>query len=178
LILSGCYRLIQLLGLDNTDWIVYAPRLYQSLVSAIFDYFLLKLNNLYNPGTNWVIILLNYTSWFSLAIMSRTCINSSEVMLLLVGFYLWNIRTKVWWADNLSRLLAIFNFVLRGTSVLFWAVVWPYELLSMKGSLFDRFKFLVKNGFTVVAMVGSSLLFAYWWYGSWQFIEYNFYYVP
>lgn len=95
----------------------------------------------------------------------------------MVGFYLWNIRKKVWWADGVSRLLAIINFVLRGTSVLFWAVVWPYELFTMKGSLLDRLKFIVKNALTVAGMVGCSLLFAYWWYGSWQSIEYNFYYV-
>lgn len=79
--------------------------------------------------------------------------------------------------DLLSRLVAVVCFAIRGTSLLFWAVVWPYELFTMKGGFVERAAFIGKNVLTLTAMVAVSAMFAYWWYGQVHFIEFNFLYV-
>lgn len=67
---------------------------------------------------------------------------------------------------------------MRPTTLFFWAVVWPYELLTMKSTWAGRIRFVLKNALTLIAMVVASLLVARWWYGQWHFLEYNFIYVP
>ena len=58
LLLSSSYELLKLLGLDNTDLILYAPRMFQVLVCILFDWYLLKLNDLYNPGKEKALLFL------------------------------------------------------------------------------------------------------------------------
>ena len=149
LILTIPYEILKVLHLDNTDLLIYAPKLLQVLIATCFDLFLLKINQLYNPATTLKMLILNYLSWFSLSMMSRTYVNSFETLLTLIAFYFWNLRIENRKYDLVSRAIAIFNFVVRGTSVMFWAVVWPYELLTMKGTLWDRTKFILKNLLTM-----------------------------
>ena len=66
-----------------------------------------------------------------------------------MAFYIWNLRKVCWRMDYLSRSIAIVTFVLRSTSIMFWAVVWPYELFKMEGSRKDKVYFIIKNIITV-----------------------------
>lgn len=155
---------------------MYAPRFFQFIVGAIYDIVLIKLNEIYNPGTESIMVLVSLTNWYGTALMSRSLVNSMEAMLTLVAFYLWN-RRSLANNDLWSRLLVILCFCMRPTSLFFWVVVWPYELLTMKGSWGDRIRFVGKNILTLLVMVATSLMVARWWFGSWQFVEYNFVYV-
>jgi hypothetical protein len=58
-----------------------------------------------------------------------------------------------------------------------WVVIWPYELLTMGGTIQAKIKFIFKNLLTLVMMLALSITISYWWYGSLQLIEYNFVYV-
>ena len=149
LFISLSYRIVSYLGLDDTILIVYAPKLLQILVASTFDYFLIKINTIYNPGTTWKLLVINYTSWFSLTIISRSYIQSFEATLTLIAFYAWNLRKIYWKMDYLSRSIVVMSFVVRSTCIMFWAVIWPYELFTMKGTLKDRALFILKNIITV-----------------------------
>lgn len=81
--------------------------------------------------------------------ISRTYVNATEAMLTLVAYYYWVRRAENRWNDVLSRSIVIFGFVLRGTSIMFWAIVWPYELFTMRGTLVERAKFIAKNALTL-----------------------------
>lgn len=126
LFISLAYRVLKYLGLDETVLIVYAPKLLQVLVATTFDYFLFKTNSLYNLGTTTRLMWLNYTSWFSLSIISRSYIQSFEATLTLIAFYLWNCKRKQPNLDYISRCIVILTFVVRSTCMMFWAVIWPY----------------------------------------------------
>jgi hypothetical protein len=108
-----------------------------------------KLNKLYNPGTTKIVLLLNYICWGTMTLISRTYINATEAMLTLVAYYLWVRRAENKKNDLISRIIVIFGFVMRGTSIMFWAIVWPYELFTMRGDLLDRAKFIFKNILTL-----------------------------
>lgn len=150
-----------------------APRFYQIIISALFDFFLVLLADQYQSHSALKITLINYTSWASLTFMSRTLINSTEATLTLISFYLWTRRNEHENGrkfDVISRALVVLSYTMRSTVVLFWAVVWPYELITMKGGLLDRVAFIAKNVLTVALMLGASIGFAYWWHGNLQFI--------
>lgn len=92
LILSKSYKVLEALGIHSPDSLVLGPKLCQSVVGALYDLFLVLLSEFYMPGSAPQMILVNYTSWASLTFMSRTFVNSTETLLILVAFYLWNRR--------------------------------------------------------------------------------------
>lgn len=176
-LLSLPYRLLKFLELDNSDWIAIAPRLYQFIIACLHDIFLLKLNRIVNgPKMEWQVLLLSYTSYVSVIYYGATIINNTECVLTLIAFYLWQRRFEGY-NDIISRLVVLFTFCLRGTSIMFWVIVWPYELLSMPGDLTARVRFIIKNLVWVATMVLSSVFLSYLYYGKPYFVEYNFFYV-
>lgn len=76
LLFSGFYEILKLLKLDSTDLIVYAPKFFQFFVGGAYDIMLLKLNELYNPGTAGIMVIVSLTNWFSHGFMSRFLVNS------------------------------------------------------------------------------------------------------
>lgn len=74
--------------------------------------------------------------------MNRTYINSIETCLTVISFYYWLIRDKGQRYDILNRILVGLNFIIRTTSLLLWAVIWPYELITMKA---NKIRFIFKN---------------------------------
>lgn len=166
------------MGFSSPEFVAIAPRLYQVLVSIFYDYFFLLVCRLYDPSASVRdILLVNYLSWPSLTYLSRTVVNASETFLILVAFYFWRKRDQDWRYDWVSRLVTVFCFVVRGTSVMVWMVIWPYELLTMKGGLKQRAVFVGKSLLTVSAMLGASVLSTYIWTGKLQLVEWNFFYV-
>ena len=125
LLISAFYEFLKFVGLDSTELIVYVPRLFQFLIGGAFDIMLLKLNDIYNPGTEAIMALVSLTNWYGVTFMSRFLVNSTEALLTLAAFYLWNRRSEGH-KDLWSRLLVTICFCMRPTSLFFWIVVWPY----------------------------------------------------
>lgn len=128
---------------------LFAPTVYQIIVASTFDWYLIKLNSIYNPQTTKTVLLLNYICWATMTLISRTYINSTEALLTLIAYYYWMKRAEKPQNDLISRAIVVFAFVMRGTSLMFWAIVWPYELFTMRGTLMERFKFILKNLLTM-----------------------------
>ena len=81
--------------------------------------------------------------------MTRVSADSISVVLVIAGFYYWLLRNQNKYNDLMSRVLSIIGFMTKFTTIFIWGIIWPYELLTMKGSLIDRIKFIIKNIITV-----------------------------
>ena len=66
------------------------------------------------------------TNWNYSATLSRTYFNSFETALTIVAYYLWLVRHRLSWADLGSRALVVVAFSSRPTSIMLWALIWPY----------------------------------------------------
>jgi hypothetical protein len=56
-------------------------------------------------------------------------VNSAEVVITLAAFYFWIRKDEDKKYDIYSRLFASLGFVVRGTSVIFWIIVWVKTIL-------------------------------------------------
>ncbi|OCF59815.1 hypothetical protein L486_02488 [Kwoniella mangroviensis CBS 10435] len=78
----GVYRVLQITGLDKTEWIVIAPRLVGILVAALTDYHTYKLaSKLIGPGASSSALFLSLTSLFNAHLLPRSLSTSPETLL-------------------------------------------------------------------------------------------------
>jgi hypothetical protein len=114
----------------------------QVFIAMLCDWFLLKVALVYTKRLTFITSILILSNWFYFAMMNRTYINSIETCLTVVAYYLWLNREKGKKYDLLSRIIVGLNFIIRTTSIIVWAVIWPLELVTMKT---NRIKFIIKN---------------------------------
>lgn len=114
----------------------------QILLAILCDWFLLKIASVYTRKITLTTCLLILSNWFYFSMMNRTYINSIETCLAVISYYFWLIRDRGQKYDFFSRILVGLNFIIRTTSILLWAVIWPYELITMKA---NRIRFIFKN---------------------------------
>jgi hypothetical protein len=67
----------------------------------------------------------------------------------MIAFYLWAKRSENSNYDNYSRGLVILNFAIRGTSILLWTIIWPYQLIKEYKNIKCVSKLLLKNILTM-----------------------------
>ena len=101
-------------------------KIMQVLVAILCDWFLLKIALVYTKKLTFITSILILSNWFYFSMMNRTYINSIETCLSVIAYYLWLIREKRYKYDMLSRTIVGLNFIIRTTSILVWAVIWPY----------------------------------------------------
>lgn len=114
----------------------------QILLAILCDWFLLKIASGYTKKMRLATCLLILSNWFYFSMMNRTYINSIETCLAVISYYFWLIRDRGQKYDILSRIIVGLNFIIRTTSILLWAVIWPYELITIKS---NRPRFIFKN---------------------------------
>lgn len=88
--------------------------------------------------------------------MIRTYFNSFETALTVISFYYWISNTRLGssgYKDFMNRAIATINYVSRPTSIMVWALLWPYELYNIIRvyGLFSGkvVKFIAKNIITM-----------------------------
>lgn len=123
------------------------PKLMQGLVSGAGDFFLWKIVNFYYGEISWFGVAVVFCNWFYAGMLSRMYANSFETALTIIAFYLWISRKDNQQNDYLSRLIVIVAYVSRPTSILLWALIWPYELFADHTPVFSYkfIKFIAKN---------------------------------
>ncbi|XP_020231283.1 GPI mannosyltransferase 3 isoform X2 [Cajanus cajan] len=145
------YRLLELLRLD-TPWIMMrAPRLLQSVFSAVGDLYMYKLSAvLFGDSVAKWALFSQLSNWFMFYCFSRTLSNSLETVFTLVSLYFWPCLRSKSNCSFVSRkwglVVAAFACAIRPTSAITWMYVGLLELLSAR----DRFKFV----FLEVAPIG------------------------
>ncbi|KAH1216137.1 GPI mannosyltransferase 3 [Glycine max] len=137
------YRLLALLHLDTPWLMMRAPRLLQSVFSAVGDLYLYKLAAvLFGDSVAKWTLFSQLSNWFMFYCFSRTLSNSLETVLTLVSLYFWPCMRPSSNCSFVSRkwglAVAAVACAIRPTSAITWLYVGLLELFKAH----DRFKFI------------------------------------
>ncbi|GAV56763.1 Glyco_transf_22 domain-containing protein [Cephalotus follicularis] len=171
------YKVLALLGLDTPWLMMKAPRLLQSILSAVGDLYLYKLSHaLFGDRVAKWTLFSQLANWFMFFCFTRTLSNSLETVLTLVGLYYWpcmRVSSSKVPTDSRKWGLAVAALAcaIRPTSAITWVYVGILELF-LTG---DRFKFFVLEVVPIGALVfGVTFLLDRVMYGSWILVPLNF----
>ncbi|KAL6980644.1 Mannosyltransferase aptg1 [Sarracenia purpurea var. burkii] len=171
------YKILSLFHLDTPLFMRKAPRLLQSIFSAVGDLYLYKLSHvLFGEHVAQWALFSQLTNWFMFYCFTRTLSNSLETVLTLVGLYYWPcIRVSTSDVPSVSRkwglVVAALACAIRPTSAITWAYVGLLELLMTRDKL--RFIFLEVAPIGVLVLALACLMDRLM-YGSWVLVPFNF----
>lgn len=171
------YKFLALIHLDTPWFMMRAPRLLQSVFSAVGDLYLYKLSAVLfgHSVAKWA-IFSQLSNWFMFYCFSRTLSNSLETVLTLVSLYYWPcMRTYVVKSSYASRKWGLFVAALacaiRPTSAVTWMYVGFLELFNAH----DRLKFVFLEVAPIGTLVlGLTCLLDRFMYGTWVLVPLNF----
>lgn len=138
------YKVLSILHLDTPLFMMKAPRMLQSIVSAFGDFYLFKLSHvLYGSHVAKWALFAQLTNWFMFYCITRTLSNSFETVLTVVSLYYWpGLRVYSDHVSPVSRTWALvaaaIACAIRPTSAIIWAYVGLMELFVSH----DRLKFI------------------------------------
>ncbi|TYJ29727.1 hypothetical protein E1A91_A06G086500v1 [Gossypium mustelinum] len=171
------YKLLALLRLDIPCVMIKAPRLLQSIFSAVGDLYLYKLSFvLFGDGVAKWALFSQLANWFMFFCFNRTFSNSLETTLTLVGLYYWpSVRSSLNKAPSGSRkwglALAALACAIRPTSAVTWVYVGLLELYLTH----DRLRFIFVELIPIGSVVlGITCLLDRLMYDSWVLVPLNF----
>ncbi|GKV22306.1 hypothetical protein SLEP1_g32188 [Rubroshorea leprosula] len=182
LLFALLYKVLALLGLDTPWFMIKAPRLLQSVFSAVGDLYLYKLSHVLfgHCVAKWA-LFSQLANWFMFFCFNRTLSNSFETVLTLVGLYHWPcmrisssnipLHSRKW-----GLAVAALACAIRPTSAITWVYVGLLELYLTQG----RLKFILLEVIPIGALVlGFACLLDRLMYGSWvivplHFLKFNF----
>ncbi|XP_044463121.1 mannosyltransferase APTG1 [Mangifera indica] len=171
------YKILALLHLDTPLVMIKAPRLLQSVFSAVGDLYVYKLSHVLFGGhvAKWA-LFCQLTNWFMFYCFNRTLSNSLETVLTLAGLYYWPcMRVSAGKVHPVSRkwglAVAALACAIRPTSAIIWLYVGLLELLVTR----DRLRFVFLEVLPIGAvMLGLTCLLDRLMYGSWILVPLNF----
>lgn len=171
------YKFLALIHLDTPWFMMRAPRLLQSVFSAVGDLYLYKLSAVLfgHSVAKWA-IFSQLSNWFMFYCFSRTLSNSLETVLTLVSLYYWPcMRTYMVKSSYASRKWGLFVAALacaiRPTSAVTWMYVGFLELFNAH----DRLKFVFLEVAPIGTLVlGLTCLLDRFMYGTWVLVPLNF----
>ncbi|XP_027069635.2 mannosyltransferase APTG1-like isoform X1 [Coffea arabica] len=171
------YKVLAFLHLDTPWFMMKAPRLLQSIFSAVGDLYLYKLSKILfgEHVARWA-LFAQLANWFIFFCITRTLSNTLETVLTLVSLYYWPcIRTSSGEDPLAPRswglALAALACAIRPTSAIIWIYVGLLELFST----LHRVKFIFVEVIPIGGLVlGLTFLLDRMMYGSWVFVPLNF----
>ncbi|KAI8362238.1 Alg9-like mannosyltransferase family-domain-containing protein [Mortierella sp. GBAus27b] len=192
---AGLYKALAAVHLDDGSLFIYAPRLLQSLLAAIADYYTYRLaNRLFENQmiANWT-LFVSVTSWWNFFASTRTLANSTEAALTIVALYYWPFPSasaspsstsaeKAGKPSEQGRLtialaIAFLTCIFRPTAAIMW--------IFLGGSLLVRYcmngdiKSIITTLASVVVMggiaiLGAAVLDSTLFYDDWVLTPLNF----
>ncbi|RKO86129.1 GPI mannosyltransferase, partial [Blyttiomyces helicus] len=170
LIFVGVYKVLQVLGLDDTELLVVAPRLVQSVFVAMADVYTFMLaNKIFGPRASKWAIMCSLMSWYIYFAGVRTLSNSIESAFTVVGLYYW--PWPRFGGFRLSLLAAATGCILRPTNGIIWVFLGAQLILYRPRLavtvLIDVALIMI---FAVQTSIGIDRLF----YKTWTFVPLNF----
>ncbi|XP_061347460.1 mannosyltransferase APTG1 isoform X2 [Gastrolobium bilobum] len=170
------YRVLAILNLDTPWLMMRAPRLLQSVFSAVGDLYLYKLSAVLfgDRVAKWA-LFSQLANWFMFYCFSRTLSNSLETVLTLVSLYFWPCMRSSNKCSFVSRkcglVVAALACAIRPTSAITWLYVGLLELLKAH----DRLKFIFLEVAPIGTLVlGLTCLLDRFMYGTWILVPLNF----
>ncbi|CAJ2649668.1 unnamed protein product [Trifolium pratense] len=171
------YKFLALMRLDTPWFMMRAPRLLQSVFSAVGDLYLYKLSAvLFGESVAKWTLFSQLSNWFVFYCFTRTLSNSLETVLTLVSLYFWPcMRSSSDKSSYVSRkwglLVATLACAIRPTSAITWMYVGFLELYNAR----DRLKFVFLEVAPIGTLVlGLTCLLDRFMYGSWILVPLNF----
>ncbi|KAK6235957.1 hypothetical protein SCA6_011294 [Theobroma cacao] len=176
------YKVIAFLGLDTPWFMMKAPRLLQSIFSAVGDLYLYKLSRvLFGDGVAKWALFSQLANWFNFFCFNRTLSNSLETVLTLVGLYYWPcMRSSSNKVPSDSRkwglAVAALACAIRPTSAITWVYVGLLELYLTRARLRFIFMELIPIGTLVLGFMClvDCLLYGSWVLAPLNFLKFNF----
>ncbi|KAF9613725.1 hypothetical protein IFM89_010167 [Coptis chinensis] len=171
------YRLLAFFRLDTPFFMRHAPRLLQSIFSAVGDcYLYLFSREIFGERVALWTLFSQLANWFMIFCFTRTLSNSLETVLTLIGLYYWPLFRKSSRNANLGSrkwglAVAALACAIRPTSAITWLYVGLLEFYETRDRL--RFIFLEVTPIGVMVLALTSLLDR-WMYKSWTFVPLNF----
>lgn len=147
LTITAIYKALAWLGLDQAEYLVLAPRIFQAILSAFSDYCFYKWCN----RSKWA-IFLNITSWFWFYTSTRTLINTVEACLTTIALSLY---PRYHGNDSHSFLwfVQIACFI-RPTAAILWL---PLCIIHMhQKSVYSIIEQLIKRYLLIGFIVGGA----------------------
>lgn len=177
LLFAVLYKVLALLRLDSPLFMMKAPRMLQSILSAFGDLYFYKLSKvLFDDHVAQWALFAQITNWFMFYCTTRTLSNSLETVLTLVGLYYWPcMREFSSKAPLVQRkwglAAAALACAIRPTSAITWVYVGLLELFMAR----DRLKFIFLEAAPIGGLVfGLTCLLDRLMYGSWVLVPLNF----
>ncbi|KAK7265324.1 hypothetical protein RJT34_32943 [Clitoria ternatea] len=170
------YRVLAFLHLDTPWLMMRAPRLLQSVFSAVGDLYLYKLSAvLFGDSVAKWTLFSQLTNWFMFYCFSRALSNSLETVLTLVSLYFWPCMRSSSNTSFVSRkwglVVAAGACAIRPTSAITWLYVGLLELLKAR----DRLKFIFLEVAPIgILVLGLTCLLDRFMYGAWILVPLNF----
>ncbi|KAF5789457.1 putative hexosyltransferase [Helianthus annuus] len=171
------YKVLSVLHLDTPLFMIKAPRLLQSVLSAFGDLYMFKLSHvLYGGHVAMWALFAQLTNWFMFYCITRTLSNSLETVLTVLSLYYWPcLRVNSSNSPEASRTWALVTAAIacaiRPTSAIIWIYVGLMELIVSR----DRLKFIFLQVLPIGSIVlGLTFLLDRLMYGSWVFVPLNF----
>ncbi|ORX57681.1 hypothetical protein BCR36DRAFT_409156, partial [Piromyces finnis] len=179
------YMILKHLNLDNTDLIIYFPRIIHVFIAAFCDLYTYKLTKKYfgRNAAKWA-LFCSMLSWSNWNILVRTISNSIETTLTVMALYYWPLRKP---KDNndipindfmISLILAAIACFFRPTN----GIIWVFLGLSLLFQYRKSLKTLLNIIYHVLIVLVTSLIisigidkfyFDEWVISPWNFIKFN-----
>ncbi|KAJ9540669.1 hypothetical protein OSB04_027175 [Centaurea solstitialis] len=177
MIFAALYKVLSVLHLDTPLFMIKAPRLLQSILSAFGDLYMFKLSHVLYGGhvAQWA-LFSQLTNWFMFYCITRTLSNSLETVLTVISLYYWPCL-RVYSSNDppVSRTWALVAAAvacaIRPTSAIIWVYVGLMELYVSCNKLKFIFFEVVPIGSIVL---GLTFVLDRLMYGSWVLVPLNF----
>jgi len=178
------YMILKRYNLDDTDLLIYFPRLVHVFIAALCDLYTYKLTKKYfgRNAAKWA-LFCSLLSWSNWNILVRTVSNSIETSLTIIALYYWPIKKA---EDNkipikdfmISLILAAIACFFRPTNGIVWVFMGLVMLFqyrkSLKALINIIYHVLIILTLALVISLGiDKIYFDEWVISPWNFIKFN-----
>uniref|UniRef100_A0A1J3EZU7 Mannosyltransferase n=2 Tax=Noccaea caerulescens TaxID=107243 RepID=A0A1J3EZU7_NOCCA len=176
MVFAFLYKVLQVTGLDTPYVMSKAPRLLQSIFSALGDLYLYKLSySLYGENVARWSLFCEMANWFIFFCLNRTFANCLETVLTIISLYYWPCIRESSKDYPVNRkwglVIAALACAIRPTSAIIWLYVGMLELFLTP----NKIKFIILEVIPIGSLVlGFTCLLDRLMYGSWVIVPLNF----
>ncbi|CAH1112261.1 unnamed protein product [Psylliodes chrysocephalus] len=148
IIIAGLYKILQVLGLDSAEVLIYCPRILQAILSSYADLCFYK----WSGTRKWAVFSIA-SSWFWFYTGSRTLINTLECALTTIGLSKFPWPGKGIEESSVFIWIAALLFFIRPTSAIIWVPICFYHLCLSKNSVVSEITTkYIPTGIVVLAL--------------------------
>ncbi|KAG0553836.1 hypothetical protein KC19_12G042800 [Ceratodon purpureus] len=179
LLFAAFYKILAILHLDNSWFMIKGPRVFQSVFAAVGDLYLYKLSHrLFGERAAQWALFCQLSNWFNFFCMPRTFSNCMETVLTTIALYHWwpmsktNARVGLLTSRQLGIISAGLACVMRPTS----AIIWLYVGMAHWRETSNKRQYILEDVLPIGAFcLGFMTVVDRIMYGKWTFVLVNFF---